>query len=224
MRSKSVVLLSGGLDSAANLAIAADRDQVILAVTFDYGQKAAKKEIAAARKFTAYYDVRHEVIELPFLREIGGSSLIDYSQSVPSISLEDLEKRDRTRETAKSVWVPNRNGIMINIAAAFAEKLVADQIVVGFNKEEAVNFRDNSLAFLERVSDSLAMSTANSVKAACYTVGQDKREIVRTLVALPKKFPFEYVWSCYLGEETQCGSCESCRRFERALSVLNQRG
>ena len=48
MRERSVVLLSGGLDSAANLAFCRLRDEPILALTVNYGQRAASAEIRAA--------------------------------------------------------------------------------------------------------------------------------------------------------------------------------
>jgi 7-cyano-7-deazaguanine synthase len=214
-----LVLLSGGLDSAANLSLAVKRDCVILALTFDYGQRAARREIEAARALSRYYNVPHEVVELRWLGALGGSALTEVGMPVPELAKEQLDDLAITRPTARAVWVPNRNGVFINVAAAYAERLQVEQIVVGFNREEAATFPDNSVEFLAKVTGSLALSTATQVKVISYTSNMDKREIVRVLRELTMRFPFELVWSCYYGGSAPCGSCESCRRFQRAMGV-----
>ncbi|MBL7715404.1 MAG: 7-cyano-7-deazaguanine synthase QueC [Bdellovibrionales bacterium] len=214
--SRSVVLLSGGLDSSANLAIACEREPVELALTCDYGQKAAKKEIEAAGRLAQYYGVRHQILDLTWLGRLGGSSLTSESK-VPEIGAHQLDTGSIIRETAKQVWVPNRNGVLINVAAAFADRLGAGRVIVGFNREEAATFPDNSLEYLNRCSDALALSTANGARVFCYTTSMTKIEIVAELRRLKKPFPFDRIWSCYLGGEQPCGTCESCQRLKRAM-------
>lgn len=217
--SKSVViLLSGGLDSSANLALAVERAQVALAVTVDYGQRAAKAEVRAARRLCEHYGVPHRVLRQEWLGELGGSSLTDQGSAVPAIASVDLDTIAVTAGTARAVWVPNRNGVLIHAAAAIAERMGADAVVVGFNREEATTFPDNSRAYLEAVTLALSYSTANQVKVISYTVDMDKKEIVRTLdVGLSRPFPWDLIWSCYQGGDYPCGECESCRRLQRAL-------
>lgn len=217
MRVKSVVLLSGGLDSSANLAMAVEKDEPLLAITADYGQRASRKEISAARALCDHYGVPHETVELPWLGRLGGSSLTDTAREVPVIAGDSLDDSRITRGTAAAVWVPNRNGILIGVAAAYAERLKAECVLVGFNREEAATFPDNSEKFLQKSAEALALSTANSVRVYSYTVGWDKRQIVTELGRLRNPFPFERVWACYHGGEKPCGECESCRRFARAL-------
>jgi 7-cyano-7-deazaguanine synthase len=214
---KSVILLSGGLDSAANLALCSESDEPVLALTIRYGQRAADREVAAARALCEYYGVRHEILGLEWLGALGGSSLTESSKALPSIDPGLLDDLATIRTTAKSVWVPNRNGVLINVAAAYAERLGASQVVVGFNSEEAVTFPDNSVQFLEAATDALSYSTANQLKVGCYTAQWDKRRIVAELRRLAKPFPFDRLWSCYTGNERPCGECESCRRLARAL-------
>jgi 7-cyano-7-deazaguanine synthase len=213
---RSVILLSGGLDSSANLALCAERDEPVLALTVHYGQRAAPREIEAARRIARYYGVEHLILSMEWLGGMGGNSLTETAREVPSIASDQLDDLATTRETARAVWVPNRNGVLINAAAAYAERLGCDQVVVGFNREEAATFPDNSADFVERASRALALSTANGVRVGCYTLQMDKREIVAELARLSRPFPFERVWSCYQGAEKQCGRCESCQRFERA--------
>jgi 7-cyano-7-deazaguanine synthase len=222
-RRKSLILLSGGLDSAANLAFAAHFDEPALALTIDYGQRAAQPEIQAAKKLAAYYGVEHQVLDLKWLGALGGSSLTSSSIDVPEMATAKLDDLKTAQATAKLVWVPNRNGLFINVAAAIAESRKIQQVVVGFNKEEAATFPDNSSQFIGVATLALKYSTGNGVKVACYTDMLVKTEIVQALKNLEKPFPFEVVWSCYhSGEQTggkMCGKCESCQRFIRATGI-----
>ncbi|MDR3606458.1 MAG: 7-cyano-7-deazaguanine synthase QueC [Oligoflexia bacterium] len=221
--SRSVILLSGGLDSAANLAICAVQDEPVLCLTADYGQRAAAREIEAARELSRYYGVEHRVLRIEWLGQLGGSSLTDVSREMPAPQSGTLDDLKSSLETAKAVWVPNRNGVLINAAAAFAESLGCAQVVVGFNREEAATFPDNSADFTARATRALELSTANHVRVACYTLMQDKREMVATLSKLEKPFPFDMTWSCYEGGLERCGVCESCQRFARAMGQTVKR-
>ena len=215
-RLKSLILLSGGLDSSANLAFADYFDLPVLVLTIDYGQRAASAEIRAAALFAQHYGISHRILDLKWLGALGGSALTSNMIEVPKMDSEKLDDQKTGEATAKQVWVPNRNGLFINAAAAIAESMGAQQVIVGFNKEEAATFPDNSSQFLGVSNLSLKYSTNGRVKLACYTDMMVKNEIVQSLRNLPKKFPFEYVWSCYHGGEKMCGECESCKRFIRA--------
>ena len=215
-RLKSLVLLSGGLDSAANLAFAHYFDSPVLALTINYGQRAFLPELKAAKKLSEYYSVPHQVLDLKWLGELGGSALTSDRIEVPKMATDELDNLKVAEKTAKSVWVPNRNGLFINAAAAIAESMKVQQVIVGFNKEEAATFPDNSSQFLGVSTLSLKYSTSNGVKVACYTDMMVKTEIVQAVRNLPKPFPLDLVWSCYHGGERMCGECESCKRFLRA--------
>ncbi len=217
MTQKAIILLSGGLDSAANLAFAAEYETPVLAITLDYGQRAVAQELRAARQFCEYYGVTHRIIEIPWLGALGGSSLTDLSQKIPGIQSHQLEDSPITEHTARAVWVPNRNGIFIHVAAAFAERQDANRVIVGFNAEEAATFPDNSLNYLESVNQALFYSTSNHVKAFSYTAEWNKNRIVTELRRLKTPFPFQMIWSCYEGREQACETCESCQRLARAL-------
>lgn len=213
---KAVVLLSAGLDSTVNLYEArAAGVEVALALTADYGQRASRREVEAARRLAAGLKVPHRVVELPFIRDFGGSSLTDRSRAVPrgdEVAIDDLAV---SRGTAKSVWVPNRNGLLLNLAAGFAEALGATLVVPGFNAEEAKTFPDNTDEFLKALTASFAYSTANGVRAHCYTTALEKPAIARRARELG--VPVGELWFCYLDEERWCGACESCQRNKRAL-------
>lgn len=214
---KSVILFSSGLDSTVNLYEALNRSEVVLALTFDYGQRAALREIDCAAQIAKRAGVSHKVIALPWFSEFTRSSLVNRQSSVPvhdEVSIDDMET---CKQSAKAVWVPNRNGILLNIAAAFAEGLDADWVIPGFNAEEAKTFPDNSNSFLACITKSLEYSTSNHVEAICFTTDLNKTEIVARGMELG--VPFELVWTCYFGYENPCGRCESCQRYARALSA-----
>lgn len=213
----SIVLLSAGLDSTANLALLVEQGGSPLAMTIDYGQRAAKREIENSKKIADFYRVPHQVVTTQWLSEIGESALTHSAQAMPSLDSSELDQLEVTRASARSVWVPNRNGLFIHIAAAYAEGLNVSEVWLGFNREEAVTFPDNSKNYMEAVSAALEFSTSNSVRVRSHTVDWDKREIVLKVKGLKRPFPFEYIWSCYLGEVRPCGKCESCRRLDRAI-------
>ena len=194
-RVRSVILLSGGLDSAANLAWCVEHDEPVLTLTVDYGQRASRPEQGAAYRLAQYYGVRHEIIDLTWLGRLGGSALTDPARVMPALETSELDRMSVISESARAVWVPNRNGILINVAAAYAESLGASRVVVGFNLEEAMTFPDNSSEFLQATSRALSYSTSREkpVQIHCYTDRMDKREIVRSLMDFKTKpFPFPY--------------------------------
>ena len=213
---KSVVLLSGGLDSTVAFKRAIDMGDVLLALTFDYGQRAATQEAKAAAEMSARYNVEHRLIELPWLKGITKTALVCTDENMPELSADELDGAGgKTTESAKSVWVPNRNGVFINIAASFCEALGAELIITGFNMEEAATFPDNSPEFIEAINSSLGYSTLSKVKLLSPTSSLNKEEIVR--LAMEINAPLELLWSCYEGGDKMCGSCESCMRLKRAL-------
>lgn len=213
--SSVVVLLSGGLDSAVNLFCAHQHSKVLLALTFNYGQRASEKEVSASRKLCQFLGVSHQVVTLPFFTEFSNSALTNAQAKIPMGAEVDVDSLRVSQKTASAVWVPNRNGIFLNIAAGFAEGLGASHVVPGFNIEEAQTFPDNSEAFLQTLNDSFSFSTSSKVKTHCWTTNLNKSQIV----ALGKTLatPFADIWPCYESMEKWCGRCESCLRSLRAL-------
>jgi len=217
-KNSAVVLLSAGLDSTYNLYEAlAHKMQIVLALTFNYGQRAAVREISQARKICDGVGVPHKTIDLPWFAQFTRSALVDPSADVPVSQDVDIESHAVSLMTAQKVWVPNRNGIFLNIAAGFAEGLGAQVVIPGFNAEEAQTFPDNSHEFMKALDQSLHLSTANHVTVHCFSVGLDKVQIVKRAVELG--VPIQDIWPCYFDGANRCGRCESCLRFERAMKA-----
>lgn len=219
-----IAILSGGLDSTVALALYLEEDDVIdLALTFDYGQKANVKEIYAAQRIAESYNIPHQVIALPFLQEQTHSALVNRSVDVPLLGVEELDDLGRVCQSAHHVWVPNRNGLFMNIAAVFAENLGEPSVLItGFNQEEAVTFPDNSIEFIDAMNRCLSYSTQEKVTVVSPTSSLTKEEIVKEGLRL--KVPFEHIWSCYENKGKVCGQCESCQRLKRALYRNDARG
>jgi 7-cyano-7-deazaguanine synthase len=209
-----VALLSGGLDSSVAAFMAARRGPVAVALVFDYGQRAAKREKAAAQRIAERLKAECRMIELPFLREVTKTALVMNDRVIPQVKLSKLDDRTETEKSAQQVWVPNRNGLFLNVAAAVAEGEGFGEIVVGFNAEEAATFPDNSANFISRAEACFELSTLSRPTICAPTIGMTKTEIVRE--GLKHDVPFAEVWSCYLGGKRMCGRCESCLRSARA--------
>lgn len=207
--SKGIILLSGGLDSVVSLGLGLEKYGIKLALTFDYGQKSAKDEIEASKKICEYYGIEHKVIKLDWLKNITHTALV---------SEEDLPDT-MDENSAKSVWVPNRNGLFLNIAASFADGEDYDYILIGANKEEAGTFPDNTQKFIDRINAEFEFSTQKKPKVVALLINFDKNDIVKQ--ALDNKIPLEFVKSCYAGGEKHCGKCESCKRLKNALIANN---
>lgn len=216
-----VLLLSGGLDSAANLALSSESplEKPILALTLNYGQRSFLKEKKAAQDLCHYYQVPHEILDLTWLGRLGGSALTQSEESLPEFEVSELDHPEKTQASAKRVWVPNRNGVFVQVAAAYAERLGAKKVLLGLNREEAVTFPDNSSDFMKAETLALRYSTLAQVEVFSHTVDLTKKEIVAQLRALSHPFPWDFLWSCYEGFENPCGKCESCLRLKRALEA-----
>jgi 7-cyano-7-deazaguanine synthase len=217
-----IILLSGGLDSAVALALHLESHKLDLALTFDYGQRSGKQEIRAARLLAAYYGIAHKVIFLPFLAEQTRTALVSRDKDLPVLAESDLDDiQGQALVSAANVWVPNRNGLFINIAAVYAENLEQPaSIITGFNSEEAATFPDNSVDFISAINQSLKYSARQIITVESPTAKLTKADIVREGLRLG--IPWDYIWSCYSDQSQLCGECESCRRFRRALGLNGQ--
>ncbi len=206
---KAVILLSGGLDSFVSLVYAKNKGYNIkLALTFDYNQRAAEDEIKAAEEICRVYNIEHEIIKLPFLGKISNSALNNNN---------NLEFENLGYESMKAVWVPNRNGLFLNIAAAYCDSRDYKYIIFGANKEEAETFSDNSIGFCNSIEKCFEYSTLNGVKVTAPLFGFLKYEIINLAVEL--NADLSLIKSCYnAGDKNKhCGACESCKRLKNAI-------
>ena len=200
----SVVLLSGGLDSLVAAWSVRETHPPRLALTFDYGQRAAARETEAALCIAAEMGVDHRLVKLPWMARLMPDALSDAAGD------QDLSAADDA-----AVWVPARNAVFIAIAAAHAEALDCDTIICGFNAEEAATFPDNSPEFVQRCNAMLELATQTHPTVLSPTLDLTKREIAAS--GLQIGAPLHLTWSCYTAGPEHCWRCPSCRRLQAAL-------
>lgn len=213
---KAISVLSGGLDCTVATSVY-DKEYEIHAITFNYGQKAFMRELQAAREISEKMNWTHEMIDLPWLAKISTSSL-NTSDEIPEVSADDLDDLDKSMETASSVWVPARNMVFTSIAVSYAESIGAEIIIVGWDKEEAATFPDNSKEFLDGFNELIDVGSPEKIRIEAPAIDLDKEEIVDLGVKVGA--PMKLSYSCYKGGKKHCGVCESCMRRKRAFKNL----
>ena len=207
----SIILMSGGLDSIVSLGVAKKEYNITMGLTFDYGQKTAKSEIEASKKIADYYNIEHKIIKLDWLKEITKTALVGDGEAPNN----DFE----TNDSAKAVWVPNRNALFLNIAASFCDAFGYNYILFGANKDEAKTFPDNTEEFRKTITNLFTTSTQVKPMVVAPLINYSKGDIVK--IAVENNVPLEYVRSCYKSPEGHCGECESCYHLKKALMQNN---
>lgn len=208
------LLLSGGLDSATLLAWWCHHYPAsqLNAVWCNYGQRAFEREQLAVVALASHYGVTLHNIPLTWLAELLPVGL------APSHKAGSISNQQAGGLPTQAVWVPNRNGVFINLAASLAEAHGGDAVWFGANLDEAqAGFPDNSEAFRQRITQSLAYSTLTQVKVEAPLEQLTKADTVA--LAHQLGLPFAHVWSCYEADELPCGLCASCQLLRGALAA-----
>ena len=212
MEMKAVLILSGGLDSTTLLyKLLADGYQVD-ALTFNYAQR-HKKEIDCAKIITSRLGVRHHVIDLSILAAFLGESALLGKKEVPSCHY--------TEDAARQTVVPNRNMIMLSVAAGYAEAHEIPELFYAAHKNDQTIYPDCRPEFVQALRPAIRLGTAwHPVELQAPFLNMTKADIVR--MGLELQVPYELTWSCYRGEDKPCCTCPTC--LERAEAfVLNGR-
>ena len=206
-KSKAVVLLSGGLDSATVLAMAKARGFDCYTIGFDYGQKHNSELKAAFRIADAFGDHPHKVIRLD-LGSIGGSALTSDDIDVPV---------EGVANTGIPVtYVPARNTVFLSIALGYGEVIGARHLFIGANAVDYSGYPDCRPAFIEQFERLANVATASidggdrwSVEAPLMTMS--KSDIVSAGTSLG--IDYGLTVSCYQADENgaACGACDACR-------------
>ena len=210
---KGISVLSGGLDCTVATSIYA-KDYDLTGITFNYGQQSLSQEIKHAKLICEELNMEHIVIDLPWLKEISNSSLTS-DEEIPEIEESDLDNYDIALQTAKSVWVPARNTVFCSIALAYAESIKAEIIIVGWDYEEAITFPDNSKEYLDAFNETIKYGSFDDIEIKAPLIEMNKVDIVKKGEEV--NAPMHLSYSCYVGEEKHCGTCESCKRRKRAF-------
>lgn len=204
---KSVVILSGGLDSTVCMAVA-DRaaPEQLVAVTFDYGQR-HRVELERATAVATHYRAEHLVVRLD-ASQWGGSALTDVSVAVPDADLAGSGP-DRIPVT----YVPARNLIFLSVAMGIAEARDADDVYIGINALDYSGYPDCRPEFIEAFVATAALALKRGIEGRPLAVETPLASLTKAgIVELGVRIgaPLELTWSCYRGGRVPCGTCDSC--------------
>jgi 7-cyano-7-deazaguanine synthase len=214
-----VVLLSGGLDSTTALYWAARRYDEVRAVTFDYGQR-HRVEIRAARWIAGQLGLPHTLLRID-LGQVGGSALTD-----PSIAVPRHARVPRLRRAGPpATYVPFRNGVLLALAAAWAEAREIGELVCGFNVVDSPEYPDTRPAFVRAMERAINAGTkaaagARAMKIRAPFLALKKSDIIRVGLSLGADYSRSI--TCYSGRERPCGSCSACLLRARAFKEVGR--
>jgi 7-cyano-7-deazaguanine synthase len=199
---KSIVVLSGGLDSATVLGFAVEKygnDQVGT-LSFNYGSKHNLKENLAAKKIASFYQVSNTIIHLPFVGEYFKSDLLNTGGHIPD--------GHYAADNMKKTVVPYRNAIMLSIAAGFAASNGVCELLIGNHAGDHDIYPDCRKEFMQLFQASIRVGDWNPVRIERPFELITKDKLLSIGLAL--KVPYHLTWSCYKGEEKPCGTCGTC--------------
>ncbi len=205
-----IVLHSGGIDSTVVLTAALRAGLAPVALSVDYGQRHRHEIVAARRVSEALGVVEHQIVALPFLGHLRGSTLTDLD--LPLIA----------GEPKPTTYVPGRNLLLLAHALALAEARGSSSVLVGSNADDAGGYPDCRPAFFEAVSRAATLGTRvgedQPVRVAAPLVLLDKARVVALGLALDA--PLHLTSSCYgpAPSGRACGWCDACRLREAAFA------
>lgn len=214
---KSVlVVLSGGLDSSVVLAVAHKQlnergiHHGLHAITFDYGQK-NRKELWAANTLCDQYQVEQTFIDMTATSVcFNKSALVNPETAIPR-NTEDENYR-------KAMDIPNRNMILMSLAASYAVSNNIDVVATGTVLIEN-NPADDSPEFREQFHKTLRMSLLRHQDLDLwYPFAKSTKT---TLVQCGNKLglDFSLTWSCIENGEKPCGHCSTCKDRLEAFTL-----
>ncbi|MQR95235.1 7-cyano-7-deazaguanine synthase QueC [Fictibacillus phosphorivorans] len=203
MNKKAVIVLSGGLDSTTCMGIAQAGGYDLYPITFHYGQR-HNREVEQAIEVGKYYGVKdHRIVDLTFLKDIGGSALTDEKVEVPT----------EAEEGIPVTYVPARNMIFLSLASAYAEVIGATAVYTGVSAVDYSGYPDCRPEFIQSMEETINLATkagvtGKNISVETPLISLSKKETIEKGLSL--EVPYDLTTSCYNGKEEACGKCDSC--------------
>jgi 7-cyano-7-deazaguanine synthase len=212
---RSVVLLSGGMDSCVCATLAA-RESEAAALHISYGQRTEERERRAFEQICARLGVKRRMaIRNEALSLIGGSALTDAEIEVP-------EAGEQIGAGIPVTYVPFRNTHFLAAAVSWAEVLGAEKIYIGAVEQDSSGYPDCRPAYYQAFNQVVKAGTREGkIEVVTPLIAMRKAEIVK--LGLELGAPFDLTWSCYSREDKACGVCESCVLRQRAFAEAEAR-
>jgi len=199
------VLLSGGMDSATCLALAADEGHECYGLSFNYGQRHGA-ELDAARTVAASIGVSaHRELRID-LGELGGSALTDKNIAVPIA----------TTDVIPVTYVPARNTVFLSFALGWAEVLDADFIYIGVNAVDYSGYPDCRPEYIDAFQTMANLALKRSIEGQPILIQAPLLKMTKAQIVhrgLELGVDFALTVSCYQADEAghACGQCDACR-------------
>ncbi len=207
-KSRAVVLLSGGIDSATAMAVALRKGFEVFCLTVDYSQR-HRTELTSARRIAAALGATRHLVFRMDLSPIGGSALTS------EISVPKGRPEKRMASAIPVTYVPARNTMFLSVALGWAETLGARDIFIGVNAVDYSGYPDCRPAFIRSFERTANLATQAGVEGGRFRIRTPllrltKAAIIRKAVALG--VPLELTHSCYDPDSRgrACGGCDSC--------------
>lgn len=212
---KSVVLLSGGMDSCVCAALAA-RDTDAGAMHISYGQRTEERERRAFERICNRLGIKRRLaLKNELFKAIGGSALTDSSIRVPET------EGEIGRGGIPVTYVPFRNAHFLSAAVSWAEVLDATRVYIGAVEQDSSGYPDCRPAYYEAFNAVVRAGTREGkIEVVTPLIAMRKAEIVK--LGLQLGAPFDLTWSCYSREDKACGVCESCVLRLRAFAAAGR--
>lgn len=206
---KIVTLLSGGLDSATLLYHLIDHGNQVFPMSINYGQRHSK-ELFYARELANRVGRHHKVVDMQTLGQVlNNSCLTSATKDVPEGHYAD--------ETMKLTVVPNRNMIMLAIAAGYAMNIGAEHVAIANHAGDHAIYPDCRPEFIDAMQKPLAVAYYTPVEIIAPFTNMTKAQIVSEGHRV--NLPFDYTWSCYNGDVLHCGRCGTCVERKEAFEL-----
>lgn len=211
-RELAVVLLSGGMDSCVTAAIAG-QDHELALLHANYGQKTERRELKAFNDIAQYYHIpphRKLVVDMHYLRDMGGSSLTDPRLEVPT-QAKACGYNNTLKAGVPSTYVPFRNANLLASGVSWAEVLGARKVFIGAVENDNPCYPDCRELYYKAFNQLVKVGTCPDSQITVETplLHLKKSEIVKKGLALGA--PLNLSWSCYKNEDRACGVCLSCK-------------
>lgn len=197
---KTVVLLSGGMDSVTAFHQVRREHDVVAALSFDYGAKHNAREIPWAKFHADRAGVAHRTIDLGFMNDCFASDLLKSGGEVPD--------GHYAEENMKRTVVPFRNGILLAVACGFAESVGAEALAIAAHSGDHAIYPDCREPFMRAMAEAMGQGTYARIQLLRPFIAMDKAAIARRGAELG--IDFAETWSCYKGGEVHCGTCGTC--------------
>lgn len=208
-----IALLSGGLDSSTLVHSLSELYNVV-AISFDYGQR-HRKELDASIAIAGRLRIEHSIIDLT---SVGEQFAYSTQSTLVNQELGAPPDGHYAEQTMKRTIVPNRNMIMLSIAAGIAVAREARYLAFAAHSGDHYIYPDCRPEFIDAFRATLRLAV-DSVKPRLLSPFEkkSKAQIVTIGSALIIPVPWDITWSCYKGGDIHCGRCGTCVERQEAF-------